>query len=89
MQTHLGASLADYSFENMMTKDEIARNEQFLLWLQCFQFFVIFKHKIRKIFHYFAYDLNKLSAADIFYVGKGYLKTYLEVGDLVMSCNSS
>ena len=38
------------SFENIVTKDEIAQNEPFLLWPQCFQLMPVSKPSYIKIF---------------------------------------
>ena len=42
MQTHFDAKAAD-DFENIVAKGEIARDEQFLLWSQCFQLYLTIK----------------------------------------------
>ena len=58
-------------FENIVAKEEIAQNEQFILLPHCFQLFSIFKPSFKEIFHIFPQMVLKSSAADLFYVGKG------------------
>ena len=58
-------------FENIVTKEEIAQNEQFLLLPQCFQFFLVIIPTLIEIFHIFEETLLKSSAADVSYEGKG------------------
>ena len=70
-------------FENMVTKEEIAQNEQFLLWSPCFYLYLIIVHSFKESFQIhlkrvsklIGYDL-KSSAADLWYVGKGFKNSH-------------
>ena len=58
-------------FENLVTKEEIAQNEQFLLLPQCFPLLVIgypFNYRNSLIFDKMC---SKSSAAELSYEGKG------------------
>ena len=50
-----------------MDEGEIAHDEQFLLWPQCFQVYLKIKVSFKEIFH----KSLKSSAADLLFVGKG------------------
>ena len=56
----------------MATKEEIVKNEQFLLLPQCFQLHSIFILSFIKIYHIFVALFSKSSAAELLHVGKGY-----------------
>ena len=58
------------SFENIVTKVEIAQNKQFFLLSQVFHLFLIIKPLFIEIVHVFANIFGKSSAADLLYVGK-------------------
>ena len=55
----------------MVTKEEIAQNEQFLLLSPCFQLYSIIVLSFKGIFHRFSGMFSKSSAADLLYVEKG------------------
>ena len=57
-------NLLHTTFENIMAKGEIAHNEQFPLWPQCFQLFLMIKLSFIEIFHVF---VNRI--AELLYVG--------------------
>ena len=63
--------LQQTSFENTVTKGEIAQNEQFLLWPKYFQLYLIIMLLFIEIFPIFAKMFSKSSAADFLYMGKG------------------
>ena len=67
MLTHLQQT----TFENIVTKGEIAQNEQFLLLPQCFQLFSVIILTILENFHIFELTFLKSSAAGLLYVEKG------------------
>ena len=57
-----------------MAKGEIAHDEQFLLWLQCFQLYLTIEISFMEIFQVLNVNMfSKSSAADLLYVGKGLL----------------
>ena len=59
-------------FEKIVTKEEIAQNKQFLLLPQCFPLLVIgYPFNYREFL--FVDICSKSSAADLLYVGKGYI----------------
>ena len=58
-------------FENIVTKEEIARNEQFLLLPQCFPLLVIGYPFNSRDFPFFDKIYSKPSAAELLYEGKG------------------
>ena len=58
-------------FENIVTKEEIAQNEQFLLLPQCFPLLVIGYPYNYRDFLSFDKIYSKLSAAELQYEGKG------------------
>ena len=58
-------------FENIVTKEEIAKNEQFLLLSLCFQLYSIIVLSFKGSFQKNSGMFSKLSAADFLYVGKG------------------
>ena len=63
--------LQQTTFENIVTKGEIAQDEQFHLLPQCFQLLSVIILSFIEISLVFAgYFLNS-SAADLLYVGKG------------------
>ena len=65
-------TLSDASvFENIVTKEEIAQNEQFLLLPQCFQLFVIGYPFNYIDFLCFDKICSKSSVAELSYEGKG------------------
>ena len=64
-------------FENIVTKEEIAQNEQFLLLPQCFPLFVIgYPFNYRDIL-FFDKICSKSSAAKLSYEGKKYIQSRL------------
>ena len=65
------ASAADSFFENIVTKEEIAQNEQFLLLPQSFPLLVIGYQFNYRDFLFFNKIRSKLSAAVLSYEGKG------------------
>ena len=58
------------TFENIVAKDKIAHDEQFLLWPQCFQIYFTIKLSLES-FQVCVTMFSKSSAADVMYVGKG------------------
>ena len=58
-------------FENIVTKEEIAQNVQFLLLPQCFPLLVIGYPFNYKDFLFFGKTCSKSSAAELSYEGKG------------------
>ena len=54
-----------------MTKGEIAHDEQFLLWQQCFQLYLTTKLSFMEIFQVFVTMFSMSSAAELLYVGNG------------------
>ena len=69
------ASAADGIFENIVTKEEIAQNVQFILLPQCFPLFVIGYPFNYGDFLLFDKIRSKLSPAELPYEGKGYVGT--------------
>ena len=65
------AYAADGVFKNIVTKEEIAQNEQFLLLPQCFPVFVIGYPFNYRDFPSFDKTCSKSSAAELSYEGKG------------------
>ena len=65
-------SAAD-DFWHDSAKTEIAQNEQILLLSECFQLFSEIIPTFIELFPVFAWMFSKWSAADLLYVGKGYL----------------
>ena len=63
--------LQQMTFENIVTKEEIAHNEQFRLLPHCFQLYSVIKPLFKGIICSFAKIFSKSSAADLLYVGKG------------------
>ena len=64
---HIDTALQQTAFENIVTKEEIAQNQQFLLLLQCFPLLVIgYPFNYRDILFF---D-KKPSAAELLYEGK-------------------
>ena len=63
--------LQQTTLENIVTKGEIAHDEQFPLLPHCFQLYLIIKFSFMEIFHIFADMFSKSSAAELPYVGKG------------------
>ena len=57
--------------ENIAAKGEIAHDDQFLLWPQCFQLYLTIKLFFMEIFQVIVTMFSKLSAADLLYVQKG------------------
>ena len=70
-QTLSDAAAANPSLENVVTKEEIAQNEQFLLLPQCFQLYSANTLYFFEKFHTSVDMFSKLSAADLLYVGEG------------------
>ena len=62
--------LQQTTFENIVTKGEIAQNEQILILPQCFQFYSIIVPLIIENVHIFAKMFLKSSAAYLLYVLK-------------------
>ena len=60
--------LEQKTFENTVTKGEIAQDEQFLLLPQCFQLFSVIILPFIEIFHIFVY---MFSAVYLVHEGKG------------------
>ena len=54
-----------------MAKGEIAHDEQFPFWPQCFQLYLTVKLSFMDIFQVFVNMFSKSSATDLWYVGKG------------------
>ena len=71
MKTFSHASGADSFFENIVTKEVIAQNKQFLLLPQCFPHFVIGYPFNYIDFRFFDKICSKSSAAELSYEGKG------------------
>ena len=65
--THLQLTI----FENIVTKGEIAQNEQFLLLPQCFHFFSVIIPTIIENFSYFLVDILKVVCSRCVVCGKG------------------
>ena len=65
--------LQQTTFENIMTKGEIAHDEQFHFLPQCIQLYYMIKHYnfVIEFFHNFASMLTKSSAAYLLYVAMG------------------
>ena len=59
---------ADNFLKNNVAKGEIAHDEQFLLWPQCFQLYLTIKLSCMEIIQVFANMFSNLSAADLLYV---------------------
>ena len=59
------------TFENIVTKEEISQNEQFLPLPQCFQLLSVNIPSFIGIFYIFVYMFSKLAAADLLNVVKG------------------
>ena len=58
-------------FENIVTKEEIAQNEKFILLTQCFSLLVIGYPFNYRDFLFFNKICSKSSAAELLYEGKG------------------
>ena len=65
MQMHFDAIAAD-DFQRIVAKCEIAHDEQFLRWPQCFQLYLTIKLSFMEIFQVFVTLYSKSSAADFF-----------------------
>ena len=61
LQKHFDAIAAD---DNIVAKGEIAHDEQFHLWPQCFQFYLTIKLSFMEFFQVFVTMFSKVSAAD-------------------------
>ena len=61
--------LQQTSFENIVTKGEIAHGEQFIPLSQYFQLLSKIKLSFIKIYHSSNHMFSKSSAADVLYVG--------------------
>ena len=59
------------TFEIIVAKGEIAQNNQFLLFPQCFLLFLIIQ--LKEMFHVFANKFSKSTAVDLLYEGKYYI----------------
>ena len=59
------------TFKNIVAKGEIAHDEQFPLWPQCFQLYLTIKLSFMEIFQVFVTMFSKSSASDLLYMGKG------------------
>ena len=57
------------TFENIVAQCEIAHDEHFLLWQQCFQLYLITKLSLMESFLIFDEMFSKSSATDLLYVG--------------------
>ena len=68
---HYDRHLQQTTFENNVTKGEIAQNVQFLLLSHFFQLNSIVLLAFIGIFHIFRKMLSKSSAAELSYEGKG------------------
>ena len=66
--SHLQTHLQQTTFENIMAKGEIAHDEQFPLFPQCFQLYLMIKLSFMELFHIFAIIFSKSSAAELSYV---------------------
>ena len=73
LQTHFdpSESLQQTTFENIVTKGEIAQNEQFLLLPQCFQPFLVIIPTIMEIFPYSLVDIFEIVCCIFVVCGKG------------------
>ena len=67
LKTHLETKTADDFWKHC----EIAKDEQFLLWPQCFQLYWIIKLSFMEILQVFVSMLSKSSAANLLYMAKG------------------
>ena len=65
--------LQQTTFENIVARDEIAQNKQFLLLSQCFQLYLITLLSFFEILHVFPSMFQMSYAAELLYVGKGYI----------------
>ena len=65
------ASAADSFWKNIVTKEEIAQDEQFLLLPQCFQLYLIVKLSFVEIVQVCVNKFWKSPAAELLYEGKG------------------
>ena len=63
--------LQQTNFENIEAKEEIAYDDQFLLWPQCFQLYSVIVLSFMKMFNVFDYMFSESPAADLLYEGKG------------------
>ena len=59
------------TFDNIGAKGEIAHDEQFQLWQQCFQLYLTIELSFTEIYSVFATMFSKLSATELLFVGKG------------------
>ena len=64
------------TFENIVTKGEIALNEQFLLLSQCFNFYSYYTYNHRD-FPYFLVDFFKVFCCRFAVCGKGVITNYI------------
>ena len=72
---HILTTLQQTSFENIVTKEEIACFEQLFSFLTMFKLFFSNYTFIYRDFQCFAWVISKSSAADLLYVGKGLVFT--------------
>ena len=63
------------TYENILAKGEIAHDEQFLHWSQCFQLYLTSKLSFVVIFQVCVTMFSKSSAAYVLYVEKGFPHT--------------
>ena len=66
--------------ENILTKGEIAHDEQFLLMSQCFQLFSLIIRSFKVIFHYFAKMFSKSFAARFVVCRTGFIRLTMSGG---------
>ena len=59
------------TFANIVAKGDIAHDEHFLFWPQCFQLYLTVDLSFLEIFQVFANMFSKSSAADLLYVEEG------------------
>ena len=65
---HILTPLQQTTFEKIVTKEEIAHDEQFLPLPKCFQLYLLIPHSFIEIYHILALMFSKLSAADLSFV---------------------
>ena len=69
--------LQQTTVENIVSIEEIAQDEQFLLLQQCLQLYMMIKLQFKVV----ARMLSKSSAADLLYMGKGNMQFKLNLQD--------
>ena len=70
-----------------MAEGKIAHDEQFPLWPQCFPLFLTVQLSLMDVFQVFVIKFSKTSAADLMYVGKGYVSSLLFSVIKCVKCN--